>query len=127
MNARRGHESIEHLSAKMIIGDLFGIDGWSVFYEQRHADILLLHHPTKVTIAVEIESSSRNVIRNIQRNHENGCLGTAVVSLDPNQSESVVFKVRRHTPPISGELCIFPYNPSGIIELLQWINEIVKE
>lgn len=127
MNARRGHESPQHLEAKRTLGCLFGTDDWSVFYEQRHADVLLMHHSSRAIIAIEVESSPRNVIRNIQRNHDNACLGTAVVSLNPDQLKSITLKVRRSSNPSSAAVQIFPYTDLGIIELFRWVKEIVED
>ena len=56
MNPRRGHESTEHLQAKVAVSHLFD-DAWSVFFEQRNADILVLHHCTRFVAAIEVEGS----------------------------------------------------------------------
>ena len=82
MNAHRGHESQVHREAKQQIAALFKAPDWTVFFEQHNADIVMLHNFSGTIIAIEAECSPRNVLRNIQRNFEQGCHATATISIN---------------------------------------------
>lgn len=125
MNARRGHETQRHIEAKLAIGQLFKNDEWSVFFEQRNADILVLHHASRKVFAIEAESSPRNVLRNIERNTAYGCHAVAVVSLTERFYGQIKAKVLKHSDrhpdlPIRQ----FRYNEQGLNELHAWITSL---
>jgi hypothetical protein len=122
MNPRRGHESIAHLEAKMAVGRLFNSPGWSVFYEQHNADILVMHNATRFTAAIEVESSPRNVLRNLERNLAYGCDAIAVVSLNERYFGQIACKILghvhgRYTQPVK----LFPLGEQGSADLYEWI------
>ena len=72
LNARRGRESSTHLNAKVQIGEALLEKGFTVFYELLDCDVLAINGKTKSIVSIEVESSRRNVLRNITRNIANG-------------------------------------------------------
>lgn len=125
MNPRRGHESIYHLEAKTAIGRLFNVPVWSVFYEQRNADIVLLHRASCFVAAIEIESTPRNVLRNIARNSAYGCNAVAVVALNDRFFNQIANKIRNHCgEEVSGRIKVFTYDESGLREMCDWIEKL---
>ncbi len=127
MNPRRGHESTIHLEAKTAIGQLFNAPNWSVFYEQRNADILVMHNATRFVAAIEVESSPRNVLRNLDRNFAYGCQAVAVISLTERYLAQITVKVLGHiaTHP-DKRIKVFLHNAQGLHELLDWLTAISR-
>lgn len=126
MNPRRGHESMLHLEAKTVIAGMFAGPRWSVFLEQRDTDVLLMHIRTRLLMAVEIESSPRNVRRNIERDVSNGCDAVAVVTLNPRHHRQIENRARRHGSGLpESRLQIFSYSAEGQRQLIQWIDGLV--
>jgi len=123
MNPRRGHESLLHLEAKIVIADLFARSEWSVFFEQRDADVLVMHNSTRLLVAIEVESSPRNVLRNIERNLGNGCHAVAVVSLTERYLNQITNKIQSHIRT-HGRIKVFLYDVQGLNELRNWIENL---
>ena len=127
MNPRRGHESIYHLEAKTAIGRLFKAPDWSVFYEQRNADILVMHLASRFVAAIEVESSPRNVLGNIERNVAYGCHAVAVVSLSERYLGQITVKVLDHIATHPGEsIKVFLYNAQSLQELRLWLENLAR-
>lgn len=123
MNPRRGHESIYHLEAKTVIGRLFNAPDWSVFYEQRNADILVMHNATRFVAAIEVESSPRNVLHNLERNLAYGCDAVAVVSLTERYLAQITVKLLDPIATHQDEsIKVFLYNAQGLHELHGWLT-----
>jgi hypothetical protein len=125
MNARRGHESSRHLKAKKAIAQLFNSSAWSVFIEERNADLIILHHTTCFVVAIEVESSPRNVLNNMVRNIAFGCHAVAVVSLSERYLDQIVNKI--FTPlknwgikPIK----VFLYDEQSLQKLYLWVENL---
>lgn len=120
MNLRRGQESLYHLQAKQTVGSLFNESDWSVFYEQGYADVVVLHHASRFTAAIEIESSTRNVVQNIKRDIQSGCEAVATVSLKRSNDCQIRNLISRRfsTQPIR----IFSATDSGLHALKQWLE-----
>ncbi|MDF7824370.1 hypothetical protein P4B35_10135 [Pontiellaceae bacterium B12227] len=127
MNLNRGRESRLHREAKAIVGRLFDDPDWSVFYEQRNADILVLHHKSRFVAAIELETSPRNVLRNLQRNADYGCRVVAVVALTERFSNQIVNKVwSRRKSGSPEQVRTFTYNGQGLRELRDWIMNFAE-
>ena len=125
---RRGNETQRHLMAKATIGKLFNRTDWSVFYEQRNADVIVMHHTTRFVAAIELESSPRNVLRNIERNVAYGCQAVAVVSLTDQylrQITNKTFKYQQAHPDLL--LNVFPYTRRGRTDLYHWIESLTGD
>lgn len=127
MNPRRGHESTEHLQAKVAVSKLFDPATWSVFFEQHNADILVLHHRTRFVTAIEAEGSPKNVINNIRRNAAYGCQAVAVVSLHDHYLNQITNRINRHIERRNSmPIRVFPYSSTGLNELLSWIKKLTE-
>ena len=125
MNPRRGRESHLHLDAKTVIANLFGGLEWSIFFEQRDADILAMHNSTCFLAAIEVESSPRNVLRNIERDLGNGCHAVAVVALTERYLSQITNKILRHAEYDGSEqIQVFLYDQHGLNELCNWIENL---
>lgn len=125
MNPNRGRESWLHRESKIVIGHLFDESGWSVFYEQCNADILVLHHASRFAAAIEVESSPKNVIRNIERNASYGCRAVAVVSIKEQLHNQIINKIKAHLStgiPVR----VFAYDARGMNGLYDWLTEFVR-
>jgi len=126
MNPRRGHERLLHLEAKPNLADPFRGSEWSVFFEQWDADVLVMHNSTRLLMAIEAESSPRNVLRNIERDLGNGCHAVAVVSLTERYLGQITNKILRHTEYDDREkIKVFLYDAQGLNELHNWIENLV--
>ncbi|MDF7809464.1 hypothetical protein P4E94_18625 [Pontiellaceae bacterium B12219] len=127
MNAHRGNESTAHLEAKVEIGRLFSNPAWAVFFEQRNTDILIMHNATRITAAVEVESSPRNVSRNLERNTHNGCGVMAVVALNSSHLPRITSKAIEHSMSYPGTcVMVFPHTTNGCQALRGWLSEIAR-
>lgn len=125
MNARRGHESEQHIEAKLTIGLLFKEKDWSVFFEQCYADIVVLHRASHFVAAIEIESTPRNVLRNIARNAAYGCNAVAVVALNDRFFNQIANKIRNHCgEEVSGRIKVFSYDEPGLRKMCDWIEKL---
>ena len=122
MNPRRGHESSVHLEAKIAVGRLFNDPEWSVFYEQRNADVLVLHNATKFVAAIEVESSPRNVLRNLERNMSHGCQAVAVVALTERYLGQITSKILGSAVYENHRnIKVFLYRNSDLNALRDWL------
>ncbi len=127
MNARRGNESYRHLEAKTAIGELFNDPDWAVFYEQRDTDVLVMHNATRFVAAIEVESSPRNVQRNLERDTTNGCGVVAVVVLNEHHLGQITAKAVTHAMAHPGDgIMVFPHNEQGQVSLRGWIASIAR-
>ena len=125
MNPRRGHESKLHLKGKTAIPKYLPDAAWSVFFEQRNADILVMHNATHFLTAIEAESSPRNVLRNIERDLGNGCHAVAVVSLTERYLNQITNKILRHAEYGDNErIKVFLFDQRGLNELSNWIENL---
>ena len=126
MNPNRGRESKLHKESKTVIGRLFDESGWSVFYEQCNADVLVLHHATRFLAAIEVESSPRNVVRNIERNFAYGCRAVAVVSINERLYNQIANKIKtRSFTEIPVQL--FSEDTQELGGMCDWISGFVRE
>ena len=127
MNARRGNESIHHLKAKTAIGELFKDPDWAVFYEQRDTDILVMHNATRFVAAIEVESSPRNVQRNLERDTTNGCGVVAVVVLNTRHLPRITTTAVKYASAHPGSgIMVFPNGARGQQSLHSWIASIAR-
>lgn len=125
MNAHRGHETQSHFEAKPAIGRKFKSEVWSIFYEQRNADVLILHHTSLFAGAIELESSPKNVLNNIQRNMAYGCQAVAVVSLTDRYLNQIRNKIKKYIDPDNSRpIKVFSYDKNGLQELYEWIEQL---
>ncbi len=69
---RRGNETREHLCLKKETGDFLASKGFLVEYEKLDADVLAINPITGGILAVEIERSPRNALRNATRDFKHG-------------------------------------------------------
>ena len=108
-----------------IENNLFAHPKWSVFIEEHCADLLILHNSSGFLAATELETTPRNVLRNISRNLSNGCLAVATVSLQERYHRQICNKIRKHYPELFGtHLQVFPYDAEGLQQLVHWIEEL---
>jgi hypothetical protein len=121
-------ENAHHLQAKEYVADnLFALPEWSVFIEEHCADILVHHNPSGFLVAIEVESTPRNVLRNIQRDLSNDCHAVATVSLQARYHRQICNKIRKHYPEDFGtHLQVFPYDATGLQQLVHWIEELAS-
>jgi len=123
MNPRRGNESQLHLVSKILTASMFAGHEWSVFLEQRDADVLVMHNSTRLIVAIEVESSPRNVLRNIERDIGNGCHAVAVVSLTERYLNQITNKILSHIGT-HDRIKVFFYDVQGLNELRNWIENL---
>lgn len=127
MNPRRGRESKLHIEAKVIAGNLFPAPEWTVFFEQRDADVLVLHNANRFVAAIEVESTPRNVLRNIERDLANGCHAVATITLQQRLHLQICNKIRKHYPDLFGtRLQVFPCDAPGLGQFADWINALAQ-
>lgn len=125
MNARRGHETSTHLHVKQELGARCESIGWSTFYEEQGADIVIRHYQTGFIAAIEVESSPRNVTRNIERNIAHGCDAVAVVSLNDRFLRQIANKVMSSSIALNhGKVRLFPLDSRGINDMLSWLIDL---
>ena len=123
----RGNELQVHRDAKPSCGRWFDDPAWSVFYEQRNADILVMHLASRFVAAIEVESSPRNVLRNIERNVAYGCHAVAVVSLSERYLGQITSKILgRAQLQSKAHLKLFSYNAQSLRELRLWIENLAR-
>jgi hypothetical protein len=127
MNMNRGHENLLHLQAKAEIGRIFCKPDWAVFYEQRCADILVMHGTTRFIAAIEAESTPRNVVRNLNRNLAYECRAVAVISLNDRfhgqiEKKALQLAAARNQKNIR----VFRYQDPALQELFNWINKLTR-
>ncbi|MEI7850281.1 MAG: hypothetical protein WCH86_00445 [Kiritimatiellales bacterium] len=127
MNLNRGHENLLHLQAKAEIGRLFHAPDWAVFYEQRCADILVMHCSTRFIAAIEAESTYRNVVQNLNRNLGYECHAVAVISLNDRfhgqiESKALCLAAARNQKNIR----VFRYREQEVQELFNWIDKLTR-
>ncbi len=127
MNLNRGHENLLHLQAKAEIGRLFHAPDWAVFYEQRCADILVMHGTTRFIAAIEVEFTPRNVIRNLTRNLAYECHAVAVVSLNDRFHGQIEKKALQMAASRNHKnIRVFRYRDPSLQELFHWINKLTR-
>ncbi|NDV63349.1 hypothetical protein G0Q06_12865 [Puniceicoccales bacterium CK1056] len=90
------NESPGHQAEKDRIEALCRDPRAAVYVEYRNADLVVVDIPTVTTVAIEVESTPRNVLRNIRRNLKNGCHGVLVVSRDERFFEQISRTIARH-------------------------------
>lgn len=127
MNLRRGHENLLHLQAKAEIGRIFREPDWAVFYEQRCADILVMHCRTRFIAAIEVESTPRNVLRNLNRNLDYECHAVAVISLDDRFYGQIESKARRLAASRNRKhIRVFRRQEQSLQELFHWLARLAE-
>lgn len=127
MNINRGHESNLHREAKKRIGAIFQGPDWTLFFEQKNADLVLLHHSSGSIIAIEVESSPRNVLRNIRRNFDQGCCAVATISLNPRMDSQIQNKIHTHLPETqTRRIRFFEYSEDALRSMRFWILHICQ-
>ena len=116
-----------HLQAKAEIGRLFHAPDWAVFYEQRCADILVMHYGTRFIAAIEAESTHRNVIRNLTRNLAYECHAVAVISLNDRFHGQIEKKALQLAAARDQKnIRVFRYREQEVQELFNWINKLTR-
>lgn len=125
MNPNRGNEGQDHRDAKPTTGHLFDTTNWTVFYEQRDADMVVMHNATGFTPAIEFENSARNCTRNITRNLINGCHAVAVVVLNQRYFNQITNKIQKHIHPDDHcRIRVFHNTDIGLLNLRTWLIEL---
>ena len=84
MNYKRGKETVEHQVLKCLVADNLKSLGWVVRCEYLYCDVVGYHNDKNITIAFEVERSTRNALGNLLRNKINGF--DAQVIIVPNKS-----------------------------------------
>jgi hypothetical protein len=98
---QRGHETAEHRTSKLeIIASLRGCGYDPVICEHEYCDIVAVRtvNSARQTLAVEMERSPRNVLRNIERNFAHGCDVVLIVCPDVRILTEVTRKIAHHAP-----------------------------
>jgi len=106
MQFHRGHESDEHLTMK--VGVIRGLRrvGYDIILGEHHCSDALaikLGGEWPSTVAVEIERSPRNLLRNIKRDFAHGAEAILIVCPDAATLAAVARKIARH---VSDPSCI---------------------
>ena len=99
--ARHAHETPEHLADKIVLAQLFEkFDFDYVLLEHDHADVIGVRCCGGIpqTTACELERSTRNLLRNLERNARQGAAGTVVVCEDYAILAAVARKLARSLP-----------------------------
>lgn len=99
---RRGNETKEHLELKRTVGQMLFKKGLMVMYELLDTDILAIKVETGLIIGVEIERTTRNVKRNLERNFKNG-------------ADQVLVVIARKNLRVDTEKIAHPFNGEGPI------------
>lgn len=98
-NGQRGHETVEHRVLKRETITILRSCGYTLTLpEYICCDIVASRRPGKHqhVLAVEIERSRRNVLRNLNRNFAQGCDAVLIVCPDARSLKEVVATVVRH-------------------------------
>jgi hypothetical protein len=83
--------------------------------------------PSGFLAAIEVESSPRNVLRNIERNFKNGCHAVAVVSLTERYRSQITNKALGSAPELkSRKIQVFAYDDKGLMELVSWTTALAQ-
>ena len=97
-NINRARESDDHRRMKDEARSILLESGYPAVYPERKCCDLVavrLAGPSVVSLAVEVERSPRNVVRNAQRNFENGCDATLILSSNTTVYDSCVRTLRK--------------------------------
>jgi len=105
-SVQRGHESDEHRGDKVEVMRVFGQAGFGITRgEHYYCDVLAFKLGRKwpSAVAVEIERSPRNLLRNIKRDFAHGAEAILIVCPDAATLAAVARKIARH---VSDPSCI---------------------
>ena len=99
LNINRGHETGEHIALKSeVIQFLHGWGYGAILCEHLYCDVVAIQPNRAAIIAVEIERSDRNTLRNILRNFSQGCEQVLVVCPDLKVLGEVARKLSHALP-----------------------------
>lgn len=91
-------KTLDHDICQNEITDLAHRLGCGVVREHNHCDAVVVPPYGAGIIAVEVERSARNVLRNISRNYAQGCERVLIVCPDFKTLGEVARKLSRHLP-----------------------------
>jgi len=95
---RYRNESPAHHQEKERLSQMLRGAGWVTYCEHNYCDVVA-HHPCwKFSVGIEVESTPRNMIRNIERNFSAGCLAALVLCLNPQYLRQMNRKLLRYVP-----------------------------
>jgi len=112
---KRGKESKEHLSAKQLVGELFSTTH-TVFYEPLDCDVLVICEKNNTIVGIEVERRSKNVLRNLTKDFNNGAQAIAVFSLKDKITRNICKQAYQFD---SCPIAVF--SKHQISELHQWV------
>ena len=101
-DAIHAHETPQHLSEKIMAGTMFQKFAFDyVLFEHAHADFIGVRcrAPKNEIIAGEVERSTRNLLRNLERNNRQGAAGSIVICPNFAVMAAVARKLARSLPP----------------------------
>lgn len=93
------NESAGHVEDKSSLTFLCSQLDLFALQESQNADIFVCDPKSLITLAIEVETTPRNLIRNIKRNFSNGFHGVLVCSRTPALTSQMVASISRHLDP----------------------------
>jgi hypothetical protein len=98
-NHQRGHETPEHRTDKCEVLHLLRSLGHGiVLCEQEYCDVVAIQPRSAAVLGVEIERTSRNVLKNLSRNFARGCSNVLIVCPDFKILGEISRKLARALP-----------------------------
>ena len=107
INQARGGEKKRHREIKLLIAALLTRAGYDVLFEQKCCDVVgvkLRKDGTLFILGVEAERSTKNVLRNIQRNLANGIHKVLVVAESKRLKRAIQRKIA--TAPFGSRVAV---------------------
>jgi|SRR5579859_3414318 len=99
LNYRRGHETPEHRTDKCEVHRFLRSLGHGiVLCEQQDCDVVAIRPQSAAILGVEIERTSRNVLKNLSRDFARGCSNVLIVCPDFKILGEVSRKLARALP-----------------------------
>jgi len=94
------NESLPHLQEKNDASELMRRLGFGVvLQEHENCDLIVTHPGCASILALEIEQSPRNVLRNLSRNFAQGCTSVLVICPDFYIAALVARRIAKSLPP----------------------------
>lgn len=109
INQTRGGEKKRHREIKLIAAALLTRAGYDVLFEQKCCDVVGIKQRkdgTLFILGVEVERSTKNVLRNIRRNLANGIHKVLVVAENKRLKRAIQRKLSRSSEFLGNRVAV---------------------
>jgi len=109
INQARGGEKKRHREIKLIAAALLTRAGYDVLFEQKCCDVVgikLRKDKTLFILGVEVERSTKNVLRNIRRDLANGIHKVLVVAENERLKKAIRRKISRVSESLGNRVAV---------------------